>query len=404
MYSSRKWTGIRLILIILFFELCFQIAYADVSDSAVQVNKSETPYFDIRTGVNISHWLSQSEKRGEERRTLITRKDFQKIAELGFDHIRLPMDEVQLTNEDGSRQDETFTLMHKAINWSLEFNLKVIVDLHIIRSHHFNDDNNDIWTNPEALQELLDLWGLLSSELTQYPTDKLAYEVLNEAVADDHEDWNRVSGMLIADIRKREPSRFIVLGSNRWQGPETFPMLAIPENDPYIILSFHFYSPHALTHYKAWWMDIEEYQGPVSYPGITVPLSEYSKLSEKAKKAMSWASGDYDKEKLESKIMPAIRVAQEAGLQLYCGEYGVYPLAPEADSLRWYADLISVFIKHDIAHTHWAYKGDFPVLDANGRARQPLVSMLLRSRLESYTHKSNLPANTPPSDPRSVMR
>jgi len=35
--------------------------------------------FTIRTGVNVSHWLSQSDKRGEERKNYITRADFDTI-------------------------------------------------------------------------------------------------------------------------------------------------------------------------------------------------------------------------------------------------------------------------------------------------------------------------------------
>jgi len=37
--------------------------------------------FTIRTGVNVSHWLSQSDKRGEELKNYITRA--------GFDTIKL---------------------------------------------------------------------------------------------------------------------------------------------------------------------------------------------------------------------------------------------------------------------------------------------------------------------------
>jgi len=59
-------------------------------------------------------------------------------------------------------------------------------------------------------------------ELRQYPNEKLAYEILNEAVAKDSEDWNKVFNKVLAAIRTREPGRIIVLGSNMWQGPKHF--------------------------------------------------------------------------------------------------------------------------------------------------------------------------------------
>ncbi|PCK07205.1 MAG: glycosyl hydrolase family 5 [Alteromonadaceae bacterium] len=379
MCSFQNWASARLVLFTLCLVSCFQLSScANTPEAVVEKTAESPPHFDIRTGVNISHWLSQSEKRGKARLDYITREDFKRIAALGFDHIRLPMDEIQLNNEDGSMQEEAFVIIHNAIKWAFEFDLKVIIDLHIIRSHHFLDANNLIWTDPKAQQELLVLWQQLSAELAHYPTDKLAYELLNEAVADNHDDWNYVSGMLIADMRKREPSRFIVLGSNRWQGAQTFPMLAIPENDPYIILSFHFYAPNALTHHGAPWTAYAEYQGDVFYPGETVPRNEYANLSPKALTAMKWASGNYDKNRLEQIISPAIRVAKEAGLQLYCGEFGAYPLAPKDAIMRWHSDLNDIFRKYDISRSHWGYRGDFAIFDTDGNVKQDLVDVLIK--------------------------
>jgi endoglucanase len=98
--------------------------------------------FKIRTGVNISHWLSQSEKRGEERKSYIVKADFDTIASVGFDHVRIPVDEVQLWDSLGNKEEEAFELLHNAINWAIEAQIKVIVDLHIIRSHYFINESN----------------------------------------------------------------------------------------------------------------------------------------------------------------------------------------------------------------------------------------------------------------------
>ena len=45
--------------------------------------------FTIGKGVNISHWLSQSDARGDVRRNYFTRDDVKAIADMGFDHIRI---------------------------------------------------------------------------------------------------------------------------------------------------------------------------------------------------------------------------------------------------------------------------------------------------------------------------
>ena len=253
--------------------------------------------FIINKGVNVSHWLSQSKKRGAERKNYITQADFDTIAACGFDHVRLPIDEMQMWDSLANKEKEAFELMHNAIKWAIDDNLRVIVDLHIIRSHYFNAKDNALWTNPAEQQKLVSFWEQLSDELKQYPTDKVAYEILNEAVADNPEDWNNLVNMVVTDIRKREPKRTIVIGSNRWQGAETFPDLKVPANDTNIILSFHFYHPFALTHHTAPWTDIVEYAGPVNYPGMIVDTMQYADLSPKTVAALkNWANGYFTKD------------------------------------------------------------------------------------------------------------
>jgi len=50
--------------------------------------------FEIKNGLNVGHWLSLSQHRGERRKAYFTRTDVEYIAGLGYDHIRLPIDEV----------------------------------------------------------------------------------------------------------------------------------------------------------------------------------------------------------------------------------------------------------------------------------------------------------------------
>jgi endoglucanase len=338
---------------------------------------SDNGAFKIRTGVNISHWLSQSDKRGEERAAYITKSDFDTIVITGFDHVRLPVDEVQLWDSLGNKIPEAFSLLHNAIGWALEDNLRVIVDLHIIRSHYFNAASNLLWTDSAAQEKLVNMWLELSDQMKQYPVDMLAYELMNEAVAPDPDDWNKLFNKVLTAIRVNEPLRKVVIGSNRWQLPETFPDLEIPENDTNLILSFHFYIPTALTHHLAPWTEVAEYKGPVNYPGWIVDTTNYAHLSEKTVSAMRrYANGYFTKDSLLKEMMPAILVAKEKKLPLYCGEFGIYPAIPEEISLCWYKDVCAIFNANGIAYCHWAYKGDFPIVNKKGETNKALVSLL----------------------------
>ena len=75
-----------------------------------QSNTSKTTEkFEVKRGTNLAHWLSQSNKRGVEREMFITKHDIQNIAEMGFDHVRLPIDEEQMWDENGNRHDDAFS-------------------------------------------------------------------------------------------------------------------------------------------------------------------------------------------------------------------------------------------------------------------------------------------------------
>lgn len=59
-------------------------------------------------GVNIAHWLSQCYYKDIPKSEFVTADDFKEIARQGFDHVRLPIDEKELWNADGTRNKEVF--------------------------------------------------------------------------------------------------------------------------------------------------------------------------------------------------------------------------------------------------------------------------------------------------------
>ena len=142
--------------------------------SCASLQKDSPSEFVIGKGTNLAHWLSQSVQRGEERRLFIQEKDFEYIAELGFEHVRLPIDEEQMWDEQGNRHNDAFEIMTNCIEWSIKNNLCVIVDLHILRSHYFNAEEKPLWTNPDEQEKFCDLWRDLSSVLREYPISLVA--------------------------------------------------------------------------------------------------------------------------------------------------------------------------------------------------------------------------------------
>lgn len=330
--------------------------------------------FTVNRGTNIAHWLSQSQRRGEERAAFFTRKDIAFIDSVGFDHIRLPIDEEQMWDESGNRHEDAFQLMNNCLTWCKDAGLRVILDLHILRSHHFNAAEKPLWTETAEQDKFIQLWRDLSKAVRHYPNDMLAYEFMNEPVADDAEQWNQLLARVADSIRSWEPERVLVIGSNRWQSANTFDQLKVPANDPNILLSYHFYEPFHLTHYQASWTRLKDFQGEVNYPGQIVTngtTPDEQRI--------------YNRDTLEKMMQKPIALARKLNLPLYCGEFGVINKAPVEDKLAWYRDMVAIFEKNNIGYANWNYKaGSFGIVDQDINPDQPMIDPLIGKTEESH--------------------
>jgi endoglucanase len=323
--------------------------------------------FTIQRGTNISEWLSQSSRRGFERLNFFTETDVRLIASFSFDHIRLPIDEEQMWDEHGSPDEEAWGLLNAALDWAEATGLRVIVDLHLLRTHHFiSAVTPKLFTDPAETARFAGLWQQISERLRRRSIDQLAYELLNEAVASDPADWNRVSSAAYAAIRALEPSRTIVLGSNYFNQTHTFDVLDIPD-DPYTILTFHYYRPMLITHYQATWWEGGFWAGPVRYPGQPISDQDLSFLNPRfiSEKVPQWSNEVWDRDRIRQDFELPIAVARRHKLPLYCGEWGAYVTTPTTYRLAWYRDMLSLFDEFQIANANWDYKGGFaPVVRA----------------------------------------
>ncbi len=325
--------------------------------------------FKVHRGTNLSHWLSQSEVRGEMRSKHIQEDDMARLESLGFDFVRIPIDEVQMWDEDGNKLPEAWDLLTNGIDLAIKHNLRVVVDLHIIRSHYFNAENEDgqsantLFTSEESQQQLINMWYQLSEVLRHYSVDSVAYEFMNEPVAPEHDQWNQLIAKVHKALREVEPQRTLVIGSNLWQGVGTFQYLRVPENDKNIILSFHFYEPMVLTHYNTWWNPIRFYTGDVHYPGQLISDEDWDACSDEVKAIVADYHQEWNEEVLYQRMKQAIDVADSLGLQLFCGEWGVYENVDREWAYAWTRDMIKVFNRFNVAWCTWCYDADFGFYD-----------------------------------------
>lgn len=334
--------------------------------------------FEISKGVNIASWLSTPKYDGAQRAAFFTEADVALLAELGFDHIRLCIDEVHLWDEFGGKiRPYAFDLLHDAIGWSIKHNMRVLVDLHITRNHRFTNTENTLFTDPNEPAKFVKLWEDISDELKDYPNSLVAYELLNEPVSGDAANWNSVAALAINAIRAREADRTIVVGVCTANGSVRYNELTLPSNHQ-ILLTYHYYGPYLLTAYGLQSTTGGRQDIPIQYPGQLVPNEWIDQLP------AAWQSTGqrfYDRSVLETGLMSGIEMANRLNAPVFVGEFGTLNTVPEPSRANWYRDMVYIMNKHNVPYTSFDYKGaGYSVVNENLTLRFPEIIDILTGK------------------------
>lgn len=352
--KRKTFVWVLMILFVLVF--LFATTFANSSETA----SAPVSGFSIRNGINISEWMERENSPYEHLDTLFSRSKIDLLCSLGFDHIRIPVNETVLFDESLTYRSAELALLHDRIGYAIGKGLKVIFDLHRSRVHFFLNEKNILFSDSSAERHFLNVWSKLQQEFSKYSVDSLAYECLNEPAApiNEHDKWNKLIAKWIKQIRQKEKNRFLVIGSNRGNQLWTFKYLKVPKNDKKLILSFHFYQPSVLTHYKASWSELKDYDGPAVYPGQTIPDSSYRRLPDSLKQKLKYGLSVYDKESIRKEIANVVKISREYGMPLNVGEFGCRRNVPDLGARkRWIEDLVSLFEEYNISHTFWGMNG-----------------------------------------------
>lgn len=334
-------------------------------------------------GINFGGYLSQCEHNLEHYAEFISEEDVKQAAQWGFDHIRLPIDYEVLETEAGEEYPEGIAYVDRFIKWCQAANLDVVLDLHKAYGYDFNDagdsEKNTLFTNEALKQRFVDLWARMAK---RYGKEKgVAFELLNEVVeAENAELWNELIDRAMQAIRTYAPEVPVIYGGIHWNSAKTLKLLRIPE-DKNVIFTFHFYEPLVFTHQKAYWVPNMDMEKDIPYPET---MEYYRKESEvlgyQGNDVVNADASEMGISFMEEMVKEAVTAAENAGVRLYCGEYGVIDRAPVADTLRWFQDVTEVFERHDIHCALWSYKEmDFGLKDEHyAPIREELIRLLTK--------------------------
>ncbi|MCQ2536317.1 MAG: glycoside hydrolase family 5 protein [Lachnospiraceae bacterium] len=323
----------------------------------------------LNRGINLGGFLSQCDHTEEHYASFITEEDIRNIANVGFDHVRLPIDCDFFLDNKNEFVPAHFEMLDKLVCLCKEVGLNIILDLHKAPGYDFNDagnaEKNNLFSSEELQLEFLRLWDKIAASFGKY--EHVALELLNEVVESENADaWNKLIKRAVATIRKHTKNT-IIYGGIQWNSAMTVKLLEKPE-DVNIVFTFHFYEPLWFTHQKAYWVPAMDPNETVLYPETMDYFIEGSKKlgyqGNIVSQAVEAGITEMGVPFLEFLMKEAIEAAKKAGVPLYCGEFGVIDRAPLDETVRWYTDADTAFRKFDIGCAAWTYRGkDFGLVD-----------------------------------------
>jgi endoglucanase len=272
---------------------------------------------------------------------------FRLIREAGFQHVRINLHPFSFMGAAPNYEIDPAWL--EILDWVMEQcrenGLLAILDMHEFTS---------MAVDPIGLKpKFLAAWRQLS---TRYrgADESVLFEILNEPNTNiTPELWNEYLKEPVSIIRAINPDRTLIIGPAFWNGIDFLHKLELPKDDPYIIVTVHYYHPMEFTHQGASWS------------------AEHSQ-----KTGISWQGSEEDMQRLQRDFAAVNDWANEHHRPIYLGEFGAYEradmhsrvrylhaVAREAERLGWdwgYWQFDSDFVVYDIKQDHWIE----PILNA----------------------------------------
>ena len=183
------------------------------------------------------------------RQNMVTKKDIQQLAEMGFNSIRLPMHYNLYTPKDKPFEyiDEGFELTDSLLAWCKEYQLYLILDLHAAPGGQSDENISDyipgepsLWESETNRLRTIDLWKKLA---TRYTNEEWigGYDLINETKWNLPNNNKPLRDLYIAitnAIREIDKKHIIFIEGNWWANDFTG---LTPPWDNNMVYSFHKY-------------------------------------------------------------------------------------------------------------------------------------------------------------------
>lgn len=275
---------------------------------------------------------------------------FKEIKAAGFDTVRVPVKwSAHAADEAPYAIDpDFFRRIDEVLDQAEANRLNVILNI-----HHYEgmDDDPD-----KHLPRFVGLWKQIAARYKDRPAS-LTFELLNEPHNKLTEaKWNEAIPPALAEVRKTNATRPVIVGPGMWNGIGSLPKLTLPD-DPNLIVTVHYYNPFEFTHQGAEWAPAKVRD----HTGVT------------------WDGNDAQTAALQKDFDAAAKWAKENGRPVFLGEFGAYSKAGMDSRARWTRAVVKEAEARGFSWAYWEFGSGFGAYDRDKKQwREPLLDALMQ--------------------------
>jgi len=273
---------------------------------------------------------------------------FRWFRDWGFNFARLPMDyrHFLATNDWTNLKTDGFKKVDEAVAWGRKYGVHVQLCLHRAPGYtitSWNPERGDLRTESEPQAAFMRIWSEFARRYRGIPNSELSFNLVNEPTGFTEEQFVDVFGRTVDAIRKEDPGRFVMLDGNECASRPVAHFYKVPLTGQ----AFRGYTPHAISHYKAWYIKDQ--------PAVE-PTWPFSAGMAKAK---GWI---YERPEV---TLEKFAAPYEAGYPVMIGEFGCYNKLSHETCLAWMEHSLKLWNEKGLGWAVWNVDGAFGFMDSD---------------------------------------
>lgn len=319
-------------------------------------------------GFNIMEFYRPQQYHATPERRATLERDFQWMADWGFDFVRIPISYPCYLAYDAAEgipikpeetvvfREEAVDAIEQTVQLANKYGLHVSLNLHRAPGFCINvgfREPFNLWKDDAAQEAFYAHWAMWARRFKHYSPKLLSFDLVNEPcykedMNDQYSPAKPIPGEIYRKVAKgcldvihgQGEGRLVIADGNNGGS------LVIPElTDLSIGQSCRGYYPHYVSHYRAGWVWKNPDDAPVPvWPGVI-----------DGKK--------FNRESLEEFYRPWIDLVKQ-GVGVHCGECGCFNQTPHEVFLAWFNDQLDTLTSNGIGWGLWNFRGTFGLLDS----------------------------------------